>query len=140
MNKEKLIESVKRGEGCKLRSYQDTAGVWTIGYGHNLQVIRINQSLADEWLLDDINSAAIAASMFPEWQFLDTEARQNAFIEMVFNLGPTRLSFFKAMLAAIRAQDWTTVAKEALDSKWATQVGQRAIRLIAMLQTGQFQE
>lgn len=189
MNKERLIASIKKGEGCSLRAYRDTLGVYTIGWGRNmlnmrisqsladewlkedlgkagfvppvpchlrtykaadgtlligwgrnLQTLHISQSLADEWLQDDINSALISAQVFLEWPFLDTDARQNAFVEMNFNLGPLRLGGFKNMLAAIKMRDWTTVAKEALNSKWATQVGQRAIRLIAMLQTGSFQE
>jgi len=136
----RLSLSLKKHEGLKLRAYQDTEKVWTIGYGTNLQTLRIDDELAERWLGEGIRSATVSAKMFPEWQYLDTDARQNAFCEMVYNLGPMRLSGFRKMLDAIKVQDWKTVAKEALDSKWATQVGQRAVTLIAMLQTGQFQE
>jgi len=37
------------------------------------------------------------------------------------------------MLAALRAGDWGTAADEMLDSKWAEQVGPRAVRLIRMM-------
>ena len=29
-----LIDKLKEFEGLRLKSYQDSAGVWTIGYGH----------------------------------------------------------------------------------------------------------
>lgn len=29
-----LIAAIKRMEGCILSAYQDSVGVWTIGYGH----------------------------------------------------------------------------------------------------------
>ena len=29
-----LINHIKRSESCALQAYQDSAGVWTIGYGH----------------------------------------------------------------------------------------------------------
>jgi lysozyme len=138
MNEEKLTALVKKHEGLRLRAYQDSVGVWTIGYGTNLQSLVIDEPMAAKFLDLGIFSAKIAAKMFPEWAFLDTDARQNAFIDMVYNIGPNRLAFFKKMLEAIRRQDWNTVAKEMLDSKWATQVGQRALTLIAMMQTGNF--
>ena len=27
------LELIKRFEGCRLKAYQDSVGVWTIGYG-----------------------------------------------------------------------------------------------------------
>ena len=48
---------------------------------------------------------------------------------MCFNLGYPRLSKFKKFLAAARNEDWETAADEMMDSKWATQVGDRAVRL-----------
>ena len=35
---ERVIELLKRFEGCRLHSYQDTKGVWTIGYGETLNI------------------------------------------------------------------------------------------------------
>jgi lysozyme len=134
----RLVDSIKHHEGLRLRSYLDSVGVWTIGYGTNLQTLLITEEIADDLLQLGVHSAMVAAAMFPEWQYLDTEARRGAFCEMCYNLGPMRLSGFRKMLDAIKAQDWQEVAKQALDSKWATQVGQRAVTLITMLQTGEF--
>lgn len=30
----KGLELIKRFEGCRLTAYQDSGGVWMIGYGH----------------------------------------------------------------------------------------------------------
>jgi len=50
-------------------------------------------------------------------------------VNMCFNLGYPRLSKFKKFLAAMEDNDFETAAKEMMDSKWATQVGDRAERL-----------
>ena len=45
-------------EGCKLRAYQDSAGVWTIGYGHTQHVRRnmaITQEEADRMLREEVD-------------------------------------------------------------------------------------
>lgn len=138
MNEGKLLELLKQHEGCRLKAYKDTVGVWTIGYGRNLQTMTITQKQAEEWLIEDMHTAITAAKRFPEYAFLDTDARQAAFIEMVYNLGSLGLSRFTNMLTAIIAKDWAQVAIEALDSTWAKQVGARANVLSAMYFTGKF--
>ena len=47
---------LKRFEGCRLTAYQDTAGIWTIGYGHTDGVSEghtVTQAQADAFLRDD---------------------------------------------------------------------------------------
>jgi lysozyme len=48
---------------------------------------------------------------------------------MCFNLGYPRLSGFKNFLSALKDEDWEKASLEMMDSKWATQVGDRAKRL-----------
>jgi lysozyme len=62
------------------------------------------------------------------WRGLN-DTRQRVLANMCFNLGYPRLSKFKKFLAAAKDQDWETAADEMMDSKWATQVGDRAVRL-----------
>jgi lysozyme len=125
-------------EGLRLTAYQDSEGVWTIGYGRNLQVMKIDQKQATTWLIEDARAAATLAQHLPPWPYLDTRARQNVFIEMVFNLGPVRLSKFTDFFAAIKAQDWSRAAIEMLDSKWAKQVGKRANTLAELMKYGEY--
>ena len=55
------LNIIKKFEGCRLTAYQDTVGVWTIGYGTTnadkaitgttiCQGLQISQATADEWL------------------------------------------------------------------------------------------
>lgn len=53
------IALIKEFEGCRLQSYQCSAGVWTVGYGHTGKEVKkgmvISQQQADEWLIVDCN-------------------------------------------------------------------------------------
>lgn len=53
---EKGLNLIKQFEGCRLRAYQCSAGVWTIGYGHTSGVRQgqsITQAQAEEYLKQD---------------------------------------------------------------------------------------
>ena len=55
------LSLIKRFEGCRLTAYQDSVGVWTIGYGHTHEVKRgqtITQAQADEFLRQDLQKFA----------------------------------------------------------------------------------
>lgn len=138
MNRDRLLDSLRQHEGLRLTSYRDSVGVWTIGYGRNLQQLKIDNALANRWLAEDMENAFIEAKRFPEYHSLDTDARRNAFIEMVFNMGRPRILQFRKMLAALRDKDFGTAAVEMLDSKWARQVGRRAEVLASQMRTGTF--
>lgn len=48
---------IKTFEGCRLTAYQDVAGIWTVGYGHTLDVLAgmiFTQEQADQALMDDL--------------------------------------------------------------------------------------
>ena len=60
------IDLIKRFEGCKLKAYKDSVGVWTIGYGTTsadesitgtsiYEGLTITQATADEWLRLSVN-------------------------------------------------------------------------------------
>ncbi len=53
----KGFDFLRRWEGCKLKAYKCSAGVWTIGYGHTKNAKEgqvISQLLADDLLLEDV--------------------------------------------------------------------------------------
>jgi lysozyme len=54
---------------------------------------------------------------------------------MMFNLGYPRLSKFKGMKANVDARDWSGAANEMVDSKWYTQVTNRARRLVERMRS-----
>lgn len=56
------IDLIKSFEGCKLQSYQDSGGIWTVGYGITGKNIgpgmTITQDQANQMLADRLNSTA----------------------------------------------------------------------------------
>lgn len=136
---ELATEQLKIDEGCRLNAYQDTVGVWTIGYGHTGGVKKgdkITQKDADDLLLADTLQAAIDASSLPVAFDGLNAVRQAVLINMSFNLGKTRLLAFKRTLLAIAIRDYDNAALYMLQSKWSKQVGNRSIRLAKMMKTG----
>ena len=136
---ELAVEQLKIDEGCRFTAYQDTVGVWTIGYGHTGGVKKgdkITQKDADDLLLADTLQAAVDASSLPvNFDGLNA-VRQAVLINMSFNLGKTRLLAFKRTLLAIAIRDYDNAALYMLQSKWSKQVGNRSIRLAKMMKTG----
>ena len=51
---------------------------------------------------------------------------RSVLLDMCYNLGQNRLSGFIKFLAALKVKDYSTAAKEMLDSRWAVQVKRRA--------------
>lgn len=140
-----LLRDIKAAEGCELKAYKDIRGFWTIGYGHLLVIGRdwegytCTQEMADVWMEQDIGGATQAAKNLPEWLFMDTLCRQNALIELVFNMGAYKWKGFKKCRAAIQTRDWVTTRRELLDSDWSDQVGvTRSYRLANYLGTGAY--
>lgn len=132
----KLIDQIKRHEGLRLRAYQDSLGVWTCGYGRNLQELEIDEHQANKWLLEDLWKAKQdLLNALPFTRTMDS-VRQDALVNMSFNLGITRLKGFKKMLAALEEGDYERAASEVLDSNYAKQVGSRAIEIAAQIRNG----
>jgi lysozyme len=124
-----LIDQLKRDEGLRLNVYRDTEGLLTIGYGHCLDRKGISKTVAEEMLKDDIADATLITRVRFPWVMTLSEPRQAAFVNLVFNLGGVGLAQFKKFLAAAQAGDWEKARIELLDSKYATQVGDRARRI-----------
>lgn len=55
-----IVDLLKKFEGCSLKSYQDTGGVWTVGVGHTGSEVHagmtITQAQADALLAQDIKN------------------------------------------------------------------------------------
>lgn len=134
-----LKELLIKHEGLRLDLYQCPAGFWTIGVGRNLEANGISEDEAMLLLQNDINRCEASITQLDSfsgfWPAL-TEARQAVLISMAFNLGMAGLLRFKKMIAALQALDFQQAAEEMLDSQWATQVGQRAVELSSMMETG----
>jgi len=91
------LDLIKAFEGLRLRAYQDSVGVWTIGYGHTRGVFPgqvITAAQAEELLRGDLALAEaevdrdLAAAGWPyPGEITDNEFA--ALVSFVFNLGGT---------------------------------------------------
>lgn len=109
-------------------AYKDSLGHETIGYGRLLSR-GLSDDEAEYLLANDIrDSVAGLGRRYPWWRSMP-EPAMRGLANMAFNLGANRLAGFKRMLAALEAGDYEEAAREALDSKWANQVGGRAKRI-----------
>ena len=132
-----LIESVKLHEGLRLHAYKDSLGYWTIGFGTLLEQLTISEEQAEKWLREKLEACQDALELIPEYHGLN-RVRRDTLTEMAYNLGLNGLLKFVKMWAAIRAGDMEEASKQALQSKWASQTGYRAITLSRRLRTGKW--
>ena len=127
-----------RHEGLRLRPYRCTAGKLTIGIGRNLDDCGISQKEAYILLENDIQDCDQSLiDEIPEIYNALDEVRKSVLLNMCFNLGISGLLEFNNTLTFIAAGDWERAANGMLASKWAKQVGKRAIELSEMMRKGQ---
>ncbi len=75
-------------EGCRLRAYRDTGGIWTIGFGHTgpdvISGMEITQAQADALFQSDLQ---------PLLRMVDTlnPIAAAAWVSFGYNCGPTAL-------------------------------------------------
>jgi len=123
-----IYDQLRRDEGFSHTLYVDSLGFPTIGVGHNLKT-PISTEAIDQILWDDVAQAQDdCARSFSFWEAL-SEPRQGVLVNMCFNLGLAGLQGFHKFLMALEAGQYGRAADEMLDSRWASQVGARAIRL-----------
>lgn len=116
---EKGIALIKQFEGCKLTAYQDSVGVWTIGYGWTQPVdgkpiragMTIKQETAERLLKTGLLSYESDVSRLvkvglTQWQF-------DALVSFTYNLGARSLST-STLLRKLNAGDYAGAADEFL--------------------------
>ena len=140
--KEQITKQLRRDEGVVSNAYQDSLGYWTIGVGRlidkrkggKLRDNEIDFLLSND--IDEVEEALGARISF--YKGLD-EARRGVLLNMAFNLGIDGLMAFKNTLSLVGAGKYKEASVEMLKSKWATQVGNRAVRLSKQMATGEWQ-
>ena len=130
-----LEDWIKSDEGFRALPYKCPADKWTIGYGRNLSDRGISQAEAQLMIENDILICKQEMEAF-EWYYGQPPGVRDALVNMCFNLGLPMLLRFKRMLAALVGKDYNQAAIEALDSRWANQVGDRAKRVACSIRAG----
>ena len=156
-NREALIDQLILHEGMKLQVYQDHLGIDTIGVGRNLEdrgvtdgelafmnMLKaeiyeqgITETHARFLLANDIDIVEKELSNAHPCISGIGDVRIRVLLDMGFNLGVPRLNKFKNMWKAVHDRDFSLAAVEMLDSRWASQVGQRAVRLSNAMRDGE---
>lgn len=134
-----ILTQLRRDEGVRNFPYTDTVGKLTIGVGRNLTDVGLSDEEIDILLRADINKVILQLNTkLPWYQNLDP-VRQGVVINMAFNMGFRSLEGFPLFLRAMAQGNWDVASDEMLDSLWAKQVGDRAVRLATQIRTGEWQ-
>ena len=140
MNLDKLREELAEDEGCKYEIYLDHLGLPTFGIGHlitkndpeygkDVGTVIEQSRVQSAFNLDIAVTIEDCHRLYKDFDELPEEA-QLIIANMMFNLGYPRLSKFKGMKAGVDARSWSDAADEMVDSRWYTQVPNRARRLV----------
>lgn len=116
---EKGIALIKQFEGCKLTAYQDSVGVWTIGYGWTQPVdgkpiragMTIKQETAERLLKTGLVSYESDVSRLVKVGL--TQGQFDAMVSFTYNLGARSLST-STLLRKLNAGDYAGAADEFL--------------------------
>lgn len=137
INESILLRQLKLHEGVRLKPYRCTEGKLTIGIGRNLDDRGITVEEANTLLRNDVAEVMAGLAINLPWIWDLNETRQRVLVDMAFNLGVNGLLEFRRTLAAIEAGQYEHAADMMLNSRWASQVGERARRLSQMMATGE---
>tara|TARA_B110000090_G_scaffold206654_1_gene256480 strand:- start:2173 stop:2619 length:447 start_codon:yes stop_codon:yes gene_type:complete len=146
MNRVAVFETLKIDEGVKYEIYKDHLGYPTFGVGHlvlesdaeyGAEVgTKITKERVEECFQHDLDtSISECHALYGEGSFDDfPEEVQGVLVNMMFNMGRTRLSKFKNFTRALENKDWPQAAIDGRDSLWHRQVTNRAERLMVILE------
>ncbi len=129
-------------EGMILHRYKCPAGKVTIGVGHNLEArpLDLPETITEQQALaileDDIEDVRQELIHALPWVASMDEVRQAVLLDMGFNLGVPGLLKWKNTLAAVKTGNWVAASANMGLSKWYSQVGDRAKRLMQMMVSG----
>ena len=140
MDIDQLRRELDQDEGCIYEVYLDHLGYPTFGIGHLIT----NRDREYGWSVgtdgaedrvqevfeEDVKTVlSDCKKLYNDFDELPEEA-QLIIANMMFNMGYTRLSKFKGMKRGVDSRNWEEAAVEMVDSRWYTQVTNRAERLV----------
>ena len=121
-----VVDDIKKFEGFSGNVYKDFLGFDTIGYGTKLPLSETEATMLLKHRLSIAKCELLAYK--PNVSTLNKEA-QDILLNMVYQIGIGGIMKFKKMWKALDEEDYSTAAKEMLDSLWAKQTPNRAEEL-----------
>lgn len=113
--------------------YQDSEGVWTIGYGHNLEAKGIPHDTALMLFRGDIADAVDAVRHNFSCYDQLSRPRQQVLISMGFQFGKAGLAKWPRFIAAVHLGKYDEAAEHLLDSKVAREQAQTRFKILASM-------
>jgi lysozyme len=114
MIKSEIVELIAGFEGCRLHAYQDSVGVWTIGYGHTKNVKHgdvITHERARYLLIADLFEFEKGVDSLVRVKLNDNQ--KGALVSFAFNLGLHSLET-STLLKKLNAGDYIAASNEFL--------------------------
>jgi lysozyme len=157
-NRDELVKMIAIHEGIVLNVYQDHLGIDTVGIGRNLQdrgitdgelsfinktmdeVYEVGLTEEEAYYLCMNDIAIVEKELLANKPIVNqlNDVRQMVLVDMAFNMGVPRLMKFKNMWLAIEKVNYQLANEEMIDSRWAGQVGSRAMKLSLAMKNGEW--
>ena len=138
MNYKNLKTRIKKNEGFSLKPYKDQLGFYTIGFGHlilsnekHLLKKKINKTELEKIFIKDFNKALKDFNIFLKpLSFYKRDSE--LLIEMVFQIGISRVVKFKKLLHNMNRGNPHLVCFEMMNSLWYKQTPNRVKNLVSV--------
>ena len=145
MNYERLLTTLKEDEGIEYKIYADHLGYLTFGIGHligkedsefgsPLGTLVTEQRVREAFKKDVDLAVSECVALYGNKFYLWPDEVKEILVNMMFNMGRTRLSKFAKFKDALAKKEWKHAAFEGRDSLWYKQVTNRAERLMKRLE------
>ena len=144
------LKLVEDGEGFYEETYLCPAGKLTQGFGRNLEVHplsddekeelnedgSVSEEVARKWAIKELKECEARLSQNIIYQ-KQSDTRKAVLLDMCFNIGYAGLMKFKKMWFALGNKDYPEASRQAKDSAWYVQVGNRGKRNVEIIASNQ---
>lgn len=144
---QQCIADKRRWEGHSLTVYADSRGLPTQGVGRhhgvNFGDPPIDEETEERWLQEDLQGAEATARRLFYYFDRAGQVRQEALIDLAFNMGEATLTQFQPFIKAVNLQDWGSAAYHLLTNTkghltpYLLQTGKRAVEVALRIATGE---
>lgn len=134
---------IKENEGLSLVPYKDSLGLWHVGYGHLIgdgktlpkeYNRKFTREEAEALFEKDYARHKKAAENIPNFNKLN-DSGKTALIDLTYNMGPNWYKKWPRFTAAMEKGDINGAIASLERSKWYSQVGARAPKVISLLRS-----
>lgn len=130
-------------EGNKRFPYLDSVNKLTIGVGFNISDVGLYPEEINFILKNRIKLVRSDLNKYLPWYSGLDPVRKAVLEDMEYNMGPEPfdgdgVKDWPIFLKQVETGKYAEAAKNMRSTKWASQVGQRAVRLAKMMETGEW--